>query len=91
MQLSCRWRQRRTVESQRNRRPHHVEQNTYAAPVIQPLERAYQVGKWAPHDTDRLPGSETTLEKRQAGFVAVLEQRFDDALRRRDGPSVAAE
>ena len=72
VQFLCRRRKRRTVKGNRNRGSHHFEQNLYPSGLIQPLERAHEIGKRSGQDANVLPFDEAGI---QARHVAVATAR----------------
>jgi hypothetical protein len=68
----------------RDRRPHYVEQHANASGVVEPLERAHEIGKRSEQDSDRLPDDQTGIEERQIGLVPALDEGRHDSLRHGD-------
>ena len=87
VQFSCRRRKRRTVKRNRNRGSHHFEQNLYPPGLIQPLERAHEIGKRSGQDANVLPFDEAGIQSRQVA-VGPLDQRFHDTDGDGDRPTV---
>ena len=71
------------MKGNRDRGSHHLEQNLYPSGLIQPLERAHEIGKRPAQDANVLPFDKAAIQARQVA-VGMRDQRFHDTNRERE-------
>src|SRR5262249_32042351 len=81
-------RKRRTVKSDGDRRPHHLEQNLYSPGSVEPFERPDKIGKRAGQDPNLLPLRKTVIESCPIA-LGTLDQCLHDTIGDRDWPAVS--